>query len=175
MTLVCISIKIPIRCFKQEYAYPRWSTHHVVASVSGKISRRGSPGDHHQMPCQVCTRRRCSVTTNPQVQPRTHLAIDPVDLPILVLELAAHVDRHVPQVADHRVHLAHVLLHLGLARVVCDLGDVAALWPDPVAVVHHPLRLVVHDLAVVVALPRAFVLLEAGAPIVSKIVGERRD
>lgn len=105
----------------------------------------------------------------------THLAIDPVDLPILILELAAHVDRHVPQIADHRVHLAHVLLHLRLARVVRDSGDVAALRPETIAIVHHPLRLVVHDLAVVVALPRAFVLLEAGASARAKLSHERRD
>lgn len=104
----------------------------------------------------------------------TYLAIDPVDLPVLILELAAHVDRHVPQVADHRVHLAHVLLHLPLARVVRDLGDVAALGPDAVAVVHHPLGLVVDDLAVVVALPRALVLLKAGASARARS-RERRD
>lgn len=104
----------------------------------------------------------------------TYLAIDPIDLPVLILELAAHVDRHVPQVADHRVHLAHVLLHLPLARVVRDLGDVAALGPDAVAVVHHPLGLVVDDLAVVVALPRALVLLKAGASARARS-RERRD
>lgn len=105
----------------------------------------------------------------------THLAVDPVDLPVLILKLAAHVDRHVPQIADHRVHLAHVLLHLPLARVVCDLGDVAALWPETVAVVHHPLRLVVHDLTVVVALPRALILLETGASVRARLSRERRD
>jgi len=105
----------------------------------------------------------------------THLAIDPVDLPVLVLELAAHIDRHVPQVADHRVHLAHVLLHLLLARVVCDLGDVTTLRPQTVTVIHHPLRLIVHDLAVVVALPRALVLLEAGTSVRARSSRERRD
>lgn len=92
------------------------------------------------------------------------LAIDPVDLAILILELAAHVDGHVPEIADHRVDLAHVLLHLVLARVVRYLADVAALGPEAVALVHHPLGLVVHHLAVVVALPRALVLLEVRAP-----------
>lgn len=105
---------------------------------------------------------RCCAFTRDYSPSITHLAVDPVDLPILILELAAHVDRHIPQVADHRVHLAHVILHLPLARIVCDLGDVTGLRPETVAVVHHPLRLVVHDLAVVVALPRALVLLEAG-------------
>lgn len=92
------------------------------------------------------------------------LAIDPVDLAILILELAAHVDGHVPEIADHRVDLAHVLLHLVLARVVRYLADVAALRPEAVALVHHSLGLVVHDFAVVVALPRTLVLLEARAP-----------
>lgn len=101
----------------------------------------------------------------------THLAIDPVDLPVLVLELAAHVERHIPQIADHRVHLAHVLLHFPLARVIRDLGDVAALRPETVTIIHHPLRLIVYDLAVVVALPRALVLLETGA---SAIARDRR-
>lgn len=105
----------------------------------------------------------------------THLAVDPVDLPILILELAAHVDRHVPQIADHRVHLAHVLLHFSLARVIRDLGDVAALRPETVAIIHHSLRLVVHDLAVVITLPCAFVLLEAGASVRAKLSRERRD
>lgn len=129
------------------------------------------------MPCQVypATVQRQKSVRDPQFRGRTHFAIDPVDLPVLVLELAAHVDRHVPQVADHRVHLAHVLLHLSLARVVRDLGDVATLRPDPIAVVHHTLWLVVHHFTVVVALPRALIFLEAGTPVVSKIVGERRD
>lgn len=99
---------------------------------------------------------------------RFTLAIDPVDLPILILELAAHVDRHVSQIADHRVHLAHVVLHLPFARVVRNLGDVATLRPDAVAVVHHPLGLIVDDLAIVVALPRALVLLKAGAFVTGK-------
>lgn len=99
---------------------------------------------------------------------RFALAIDPVDLPILVLELAPHVKSHIPQIANHCVHLAHVVLHLRLARVVRDLSDVAALRPKTIAVVHHPLRLVVHDLAVVVALPRTLVLLETGAFVTGK-------
>lgn len=105
----------------------------------------------------------------------THLAVDPVDLPILILELAAHVDRHVPQIADHRVHLAHVLLHFPFARVIRDLGDIAALRPETVTIVHHPLRLIVHDLAVVITLPCALVLFEAGASVRARSSRERRD
>lgn len=111
-------------------------------------------------------RRWCAFTRHYSLP--TYLAVDPVDLPVLILELAAHVDRHVPQIADHRVHLAHVLLHLPLARVVRNLGDVAGLRSETVAVIHHPLRLVVHDLAVVVALPRTFVFLEAGASVCAR-------
>lgn len=107
--------------------------------------------------------------------PRTYLAVDPVDLPILILKLATHVDRHVPQVADHRVHLAHVFFHFPFARVICNLSDVAALRPETVAVVHHPLRLIVHDLAVVVTLPRALIFLEAGASARTRLSRERRD
>lgn len=40
--------------------------------------------------------RRCCAFTRHYSLSITHLAIDPVDLPILILELAAHVDRHVP-------------------------------------------------------------------------------
>lgn len=94
-----------------------------------------------------------------------HLAIDPVDLPILILQLATHIDRHVSQITDHRVHLAHILLHLRLTGVVRDLGDITALRAEPVAIVHHPLRLVVHHLTVVVSFPRPFVLLEARASV----------
>lgn len=95
-------------------------------------------------------------------QKRPDLAIDPVDLAILILELAAHVDGHVPQVADHRVDLSHVVLHLVFSRVVRYLAYVTARHNH--AVVHHALGLVVDDLTVVVALPRALVLLEARAP-----------
>lgn len=97
--------------------------------------------------------------------PFPHLAIDPVDLPILILQLATHIDRHVSQITDHRVHLAHILLHLRFTGIVRDLGDITALRAKPVAIVHHPLGLVVHHLTVVVPFPRAFVLLEAGASV----------
>lgn len=104
-----------------------------------------------------------------------HLAIDPVDLPILILQLAAHVDRHVSQIADHRVHLAHVLLHLCFTSVVRDLGDVATLRAQPVAIVHHPLGLVVDNLTVIVPLPRALVFLEAGASAEGKSTSSSAD
>lgn len=93
-----------------------------------------------------------------------YLEIDTVDLPVLVLQLGAHVDGHVAQVAYHGVHLADILLHLVLAGVVRDAADVTALRAHAVAVIHHPLGLVVHHLAVVVALPCALVLLERRPP-----------
>ncbi len=49
-----------------------------------------------------------------------HLLVDSVDLSVLLLDLAAHVDGHVSQVGDHAGHLRHVLFHLVLARVLCD-------------------------------------------------------
>lgn len=106
--------------------------------------------------------------------PFPHLAIDPVDLPILILQLATHIDRHVSQITDHRVHLAHILLHLRFTGIVRDLGDITALRAKPVAIVHHPLGLVVHHLTVIVPFPRAFVLLEAGASAHNKIVSSAR-
>lgn len=96
-------------------------------------------------------------------EPPPHLAIDPVDLPVLILQLAAHIDRHVSQITDHRVHLSHVLLHLRLAGVVRDLADVTALRAESVPIVHHPLGLIVDHLAVVVPFPCTFILLETGA------------
>ena len=50
----------------------------------------------------------------------THLQVDPVQLLVLILHLRAHVSRHVPEVADHRAHLLHVLFHLLLPIVICD-------------------------------------------------------
>lgn len=50
----------------------------------------------------------------------TYLPVDPVDLPILILQLRAHVQGHIPQIANHCVNLAHVLLHLVLAGIVRD-------------------------------------------------------
>lgn len=94
-----------------------------------------------------------------------HLAINPVDLPILILQFAAHVDRHVSQITDHCVHLTHILFHLSFTGIVCNLGDVAALRTKSIAIVHHPLRLVVNYLAVIVSLPRAFIFLEAGSSV----------
>ncbi|CAD0203873.1 unnamed protein product [Chrysodeixis includens] len=91
---------------------------------------------------------------------RFALAVDAVDLAVLVLQLGAHVERHVAQVTDHRVHLAHVLFHLVFTGVVCYPSYVAGLWSYAVALIHHPLRLVVDHLAVVVALPRTVVFLE---------------
>lgn len=94
----------------------------------------------------------------------SHLAIDPVDLPSLILQLATHIDRHVSQIADHRVHLTHVLLHLRFTGIVGDLRDVATLRAQTIAIVHHSLGLVVHHLTVIVALPCALVLFETRAP-----------
>lgn len=49
-----------------------------------------------------------------------YLAVDSVNLSVLVLQFWAHVNCHVTQVADHRVHLPHVLLHLIFTSIICD-------------------------------------------------------
>lgn len=123
----------------------------------------------------------------------TYLSVDPVDLPILILQLWAHVQGHIPQVSDHGVHLAHVLLHLVLTRVICyPAGDqdicvneaillpclpqslllllspspanITGLWTDSIPIVHHALRLIIYYFAVVVTLPGTVVFLEWGTP-----------
>lgn len=47
-----------------------------------------------------------------------YLCVDALDHAILVLQFGAHIQRHVSQITDHRVHLAHVILHLVLACIV---------------------------------------------------------
>lgn len=47
-----------------------------------------------------------------------YLAIDSIDLPILVLQLGSHVESHISQIADHCVHLTHILLHLIFTSIV---------------------------------------------------------
>ena len=51
---------------------------------------------------------------------RLYLGVDAIDRLVLRLDLAAHVDRHVAQVANHAAHFRQVLLHLGLASVLRD-------------------------------------------------------
>lgn len=89
------------------------------------------------------------------------LAIDPVDLAILVLQLASHIDRHISQVTDHRINLAHIFLHFAFTSVSCNFCNVATLGSKPIAFVHHSLGLIVHHLSVVVSFPRTFIFFEA--------------
>lgn len=49
-----------------------------------------------------------------------YLAVDSVDLPVLVLQFWTHVNCHVAQVAYHRVHLSHVFFHLIFTSIICD-------------------------------------------------------
>lgn len=76
---------------------------------------------------------------------------------VLILDLGAHVDGHVPQVADHAAHLAEILVHLVLARIVRDAIDEAlrghALITDDSS------RSVRVQLAVLARLPRLVVVL----------------
>ena len=59
-----------------------------------------------------------------------YLLVNPVDLSVLSLDLVAHVDGHVAQVADHVRHFAHVALHLVLASVVRypDSRRISKVW-----------------------------------------------
>ena len=41
-----------------------------------------------------------------------YLSVDDFNLPVLVVEFVAHVERHVAQVVHHVVHLAQIVLHL---------------------------------------------------------------
>lgn len=96
-----------------------------------------------------------------------YLAINSVNLPVLILQFAAHIDSHVPEIANHGVDLSHVILHLALSSVAGNSGDVSALWPDTVTVIHHSLGLIIHDLAVVVTFPRSFIFLKTRTPAMS--------
>lgn len=57
---------------------------------------------------------------------RAYLAVDAVDLAVLVLELRSHVESHVAQVSDHGIHLPHIVFHLVFARVVRYPGSETA-------------------------------------------------
>ena len=54
----------------------------------------------------------------------SNLVVDPVQLLVLPLDLAAHVLGHVLQVAQHGTDGLHVVLHLVLTSVVIDAPDV---------------------------------------------------
>lgn len=53
----------------------------------------------------------------------SYLAVDAVDLAVLVLQFGAHVERHVAKITDHSIHLSHVLFHFILASVICYPGQ----------------------------------------------------
>lgn len=48
-----------------------------------------------------------------------YLAVDALNLAVLVLEFGSHVERHVTKVTDHSVHLTHVFFHLIFASIIC--------------------------------------------------------
>lgn len=61
-----------------------------------------------------------------------HLLHDPVDLAVLGVDLVAHVQGHVAQVADDAAHLLQVLVHLifpGVVRYPADGKTLATLSP----------------------------------------------
>jgi len=48
--------------------------------------------------------------------------VDTIKLAILILQFTTHIISHIPQVANHRTDLLHVLFHLILTRVISNLG-----------------------------------------------------
>lgn len=57
-----------------------------------------------------------------------YLVHDPLNLAVLGIDLLAHVQRHVTQVADDPTHLLKVLVHLILSGVVCYPATHNTLW-----------------------------------------------
>lgn len=53
------------------------------------------------------------------MEKHVHLLHDPVDLAVLGVDLVAHVEGHVAQVADDASHLLQVLVHLIFPGIVC--------------------------------------------------------
>lgn len=52
-----------------------------------------------------------------------YLSIYSVDLIILIFQFGAHVNGHIPQIANHRIHLAHIVFHFVFARIFCDSAN----------------------------------------------------
>ena len=115
------------------------------------------------------------------------LLIDPIELTILWTDLRAHINRHVAQIADHRWHLTHVILHLIFSCIFCDpetgrererlstneflsifvwlidclLGNVRSChWTATVSFVDHSSRLSRNNFAIFRRFPRTSVLFE---------------
>lgn len=51
-----------------------------------------------------------------------YLLHDPIDLAVLGVDLLAHVQGHVTQIANDPAHLLQVLIHLILPGVICYPG-----------------------------------------------------
>ena len=88
---------------------------------------------------------------------RLGLGLHAADQLILCLDLVAHVDGHVPQIADHAAHLDQVLVHLVLARVISYAVNEALALRARVA--DDAARAVGVQLAVLVLLPGLVILL----------------
>lgn len=78
-----------------------WQIRALSTTVAGSVSRVSPQGLFPLVP-----------------DPAPHLFGDVVDLPVLFVDLAAHVHSHGPQVADDAAHGPQVLLHLILPCVV---------------------------------------------------------
>lgn len=115
-----------------------------------------------------------------------YLCTDFFDLLVLVFKFGTHIQRHVSQVTNHRVHLSQVFIHFCFSGVVCYptrmhtcvcttlqyfvllinsqlnsnlLRYVSTLWRN-VRPLDHTLWLFVYYFAIFVSLPRTFVLFE---------------
>lgn len=51
-----------------------------------------------------------------------YLLHDPINLPVLGVDLLAHVQGHVTQITNDPAHLLQVLIHLVLPGVICYPG-----------------------------------------------------
>lgn len=85
------------------------------------------------------------------------LILDATDQLVLILDLVAHIDGHIPQIANHAAHLHQILVHLVLAGIVGDAVDEALVGRSVVA--DDATRAVRIQLAVFALLPRLVVVL----------------
>lgn len=119
-----------------------------------------------------------------------YLCADFFDLLVLVFKFGTHIQRHVSQVTNHRVHLSQVFIHFRFSGVVCNptrihtfvcitlqyfvllinsklnsnlLHYVSTLWRN-VRSLDHTLWLFVYYFAIFVSLPRTFILFERCRP-----------
>lgn len=59
-----------------------------------------------------------------------YLLHDPIDLAVLGVNLLAHVQGHVTQIANDPAHLLQVFIHLILPGIICYPGAYRKRWKD---------------------------------------------